>query len=142
MILAIGLAACAKQAAPPPAAEAPPPKPAQEAPPEPAGKTPTVLPPEKPQPPPAASELLSEAQLIGLSEFGAGQLFGNPDRIEMEAPAMVWRYRTESCALALFFYMDLNAKAYRVLTYEVTPEDQKVETCAGALHERKIAGAS
>lgn len=99
-------------------------------------------PPEKPAENIQAAvqdQTVSEASLVGLSEAQTEKLFGKPASVSQDPPAVIWRYAGRDCGLALFFYMDVNANAYRVLTYEAEPKERDVSSCAGALHEEKIA---
>lgn len=75
--------------------------------PEPAGPGPSP----KIAPPPQAKEL------IGLDQPAATRLFGvAPERTE-EPPATVWRYKTATCELDLYFYLDLRSGRMRTLHY-------------------------
>ncbi|MET4805270.1 hypothetical protein [Limibacillus sp. MBR-115] len=107
-----------------------------------AGAKVTTPPPEKPTKSEQATgqtQTVNEASLIGLSEAQTEKLFGKPASVSQDPPAVIWRYAGRDCGLALFFYMDVNANAYRVLTYEAEPKERDVSSCAGALHEEKIA---
>jgi hypothetical protein len=76
-------------------------------PPEPAGPglSPTV------PPPPQAKEL------IGLDQTGATRLLGAATERTEEPPATVWRYKTATCQLDLYFYLDLRSGRMRTLHY-------------------------
>lgn len=77
-----------------------------------AATTPASIPPvEAGPPPPEASEL------IGLDQPAATRLFGPAAERSEEPPATVWRYKTASCELDLFFYLDLSSGRMRTLHY-------------------------
>jgi hypothetical protein len=101
----------ARKPSPPPAIEGPAPGADGEAlamiPPEPAGPglSPTV------PPPPQAKEL------IGLDQTGATRLLGAATERTEEPPATVWRYKTATCELDLYFYLDLRSGRMRTLHY-------------------------
>jgi len=83
--------------------------------PEPAGPGPgpAVASPPKAvvAPPPQAREL------IGLDQPAATRLFGTATERTEEPPATVWRYKTSTCELDLFFYLDLRSGRMRTLHY-------------------------
>jgi hypothetical protein len=62
-------------------------------------------------------QISSEAELIGLDESGATRLLGPATEKSDEPPATVWRYKTASCELDLFFYLDLRSGRMRTLHY-------------------------
>jgi len=110
---------------------------------------PTSLPPEKPEPPKSSSAYSLEAarpfppeNLTGLSQQEARVLFGPPSIVSQDPPAEVWRYAfSQDCLLTMFFYLDVSASAWRVLTYEVDPESGNDAKCIGALYERHAASS-
>ena len=59
----------------------------------------------------------SQADLIGLDEPAATHLFGPATENSDEPPATVWRYKTASCELDLYFYFDLRSGRMRTLHY-------------------------
>lgn len=59
----------------------------------------------------------SQAELIGLDQPAATRLFGPATERSDEPPATVWRYKTASCELDLFFYLDLRSGSMRTLRY-------------------------
>jgi hypothetical protein len=66
---------------------------------------------------PAASLPPQTGELIGLDQPAATRLFGPaPERSE-EPPATVWRYKSATCELDLFFYLDLRSGRMRTLHY-------------------------
>jgi hypothetical protein len=62
-------------------------------------------------------EIPSQPELIGLDQSGAMRLLGPATEKSDEAPATVWRYKTASCELDLFFYLDLRSGRMRTLHY-------------------------
>jgi hypothetical protein len=57
------------------------------------------------------------SKLIGLDQPAAAHLFGTATEKSEVPPATVWRYRTASCELDLFFYLDLRSGKMRTLHY-------------------------
>jgi hypothetical protein len=76
-----------------------------------AGPEPAMHVPPTPAPPPRASEL------IGLDQPAATHLFGTATEKSEAPPATVWRYRTATCELDLYFYLDLRSGRMRALHY-------------------------
>jgi hypothetical protein len=137
------LVGCAEQPPPPPAETAAVPPPQQPAPKAPArvGRRPA----HKPTPPPATEGQAPEAdnealamiapepagpgpgpaavtppqakELIGLDQLAATRLLGAAAERTEEPPATVWRYKTATCELDLFFYLDLRSGRMRTLHY-------------------------
>jgi hypothetical protein len=87
-----------------------------------------MIPPEPPRPsaaPPVASPPRSPAartpqvtELIGLDQPAATRLLGSAVERAEEPPATVWRYKTTTCELDLFFYLDLRTGRMRTLHYK------------------------
>ena len=68
----------------------------------------------------------SQPELIGLDESGAMRLLGPATEKSDEPPATVWRYKTASCELDLFFYLDLRSGRMRTLHYSFKGEGAAV----------------
>jgi hypothetical protein len=68
-----------------------------------------------PSPPVAAPPQAKE--LIGLDQPAATRLFGTAAERTEEPPATIWRYKTATCELDLFFYLDLRSGRMRTLHY-------------------------
>jgi hypothetical protein len=90
-----------------------------------AGPEPAIHPPDGVTLPPRASKL------IGLDQPAATHLFGAATEQSEAPPATVWRYRSASCELDLFFYLDLRSGKMRTLHYTfkgdaVDPAQQQV----------------
>ena len=64
-----------------------------------------------------AGPLPSHVELIGLDQPAATRLFGPATERSEEPPATVWRYKSASCELDLFFYLDLRSGRMRTLHY-------------------------
>ena len=67
-----------------------------------------------------------QAELIGLDQSGALRLLGPATEKSDEPPATVWRYKTASCELDLFFYLDLRSGRMRTLHYSFKGEGVEV----------------
>jgi hypothetical protein len=77
------------------------------------GPGPTVAsPPRASVAPPAQVK-----ELIGLDQPAATRLLGTAVERTEEPPATVWRYKTATCELDLFFYLDLRSGRMRTLRY-------------------------
>jgi len=107
----------------PPAAEPAPDEPV------PGGLRPFTPPPIKPAPAkpapakPAPAPSLTLPELVGLSEEEVARLLGTADTLREEPPATVWGYQAGTCALDLFFYMDMESRNFRALAYDVSTTD-------------------
>ena len=146
MSLGIGILTCCaeKPAAPPPQTAAVPPPPCTATAAASAAAHVFPVPEHKPTPPPADDASGSDAgdealamagagiadarprcgslpprpsKLIGLDQPAAKQLFGSATEQSEAPPATVWRYRSASCELDLFFYLDLRSGKMRTLHY-------------------------
>jgi hypothetical protein len=76
--------------------------------------------PDAPSPSPrSAGPLLPQTtELIGLDQPGATRLFGPATERSEAPPATVWRYKSPTCELDLFFYLDLRSGRMRTLHYK------------------------
>jgi len=70
-----------------------------------------------PSPRPAGVAPPQLRELIGLDQPAATRLFGAAVERSEQPPATIWRYRTETCELDLFFYLDLRSGQMRTLHY-------------------------
>jgi hypothetical protein len=68
----------------------------------------------------------SQPELIGLDESATMRLLGPATEKSDEPPATVWRYKTASCELDLFFYLDLRSGRMRTLHYSFKGEGPEV----------------
>lgn len=71
-------------------------------------------------------QIPSLAELIGLDQIGAMRLFGPATEKSDEPPATVWRYKSGSCELDLFFYLDLRSGSMRTLRYSFKGDGAEV----------------
>ncbi len=77
---------------------------------------------------------MTPENLVGLDEAQVTHFLGGATDVRQAPPAVVWEYRTDTCALDLFFYMDVSDKKLRTLAYDLkTSEsnttDQPVKNC-------------
>jgi len=70
-----------------------------------------------PNPAPAGAAPPQPKELIGLDQPAATRMFGAAVERSEEPPATIWRYRTATCELDLFFYLDLRSGQMRTLHY-------------------------
>jgi hypothetical protein len=56
-------------------------------------------------------------ELIGLDEPAATRLLGEAAERTEQPPAAIWRYRTATCELDLYFYLDVRTGRMRTLHY-------------------------
>ena len=68
-------------------------------------------------PGPAVAAPVQAQDLIGLDQAAATRLLGASAERTEEPPATVWRYKTATCELDLFFYLDLRSGRMRTLHY-------------------------
>jgi hypothetical protein len=111
------------------------------------GATPAVSPPPTPirvaAAPPAPAARPFERTLAGLGTRETAALLGTPSATEDRAPARVWRYDREGCALRVFFFMDMTSHAFRALSFDMTTTQEARddnEQCFAALLERDRFG--
>jgi hypothetical protein len=71
-------------------------------------------------------QLPAQPELIGLDQSGATRLLGPATEKSDAPPATVWRYKTASCELDLFFYLDLRSGSMRTLHYAFKGEGAEV----------------
>lgn len=83
-----------------------------------------------PKPPPPSVEPRS---VVGATEGEAMKLLGAPSMIADRAPALVWEYHGQKCALSLHFYMDVNTQTYHVLTYDIAPKSVAESSCFASI---------
>jgi outer membrane biosynthesis protein TonB len=68
-------------------------------------------------PAPAVVSPPQAKELIGLDQTATTRLFGAATERTEEPPATVWRYKTATCELDLYFYLDLRSGRMRTLHY-------------------------
>jgi outer membrane biosynthesis protein TonB len=123
--------------APPTVAQRPQPIPLPERkpapPPAPAGATVAMVPPP---PAPTAARPAQPVQrhlLIGLDQQAATRLFGTATERSEEPPATIWRWRSATCELDLYFYLDLRSGQMRSLHYVFKGDAAGQEECLKSL---------
>jgi len=82
-------------------------------------------------------------KLIGMTQAEATAILGRPAAVNDEPPATIWSYRGGGCVLDVFFYMDLGARMFRVLAYEMKAnrrDAQTDRTCVGRIRAASAAG--
>ena len=73
--------------------------------------------PTIPSPAPAVVPPPQVKELIGLDQPAATRLLGAAVERTEQPPATIWRYKTATCELDLFFYLDLRSGRMRTLHY-------------------------
>jgi hypothetical protein len=73
--------------------------------------------PAGPGPSPPVAAPPQPKELIGLDQPAATRLLGTAAERTEEPPATIWRYKTATCELDLFFYLDLRSGRMRTLHY-------------------------
>ncbi len=56
--------------------------------------------------------------MVGLSQPETESLLGPPTTSSDRPPAKVWEYRTNDCALEVYFYLDVGRNAFYALHYD------------------------
>jgi hypothetical protein len=100
-------------------------------------------PPRKPRPPvPSLARLTTPAteapesldRLIGLDQSHIADVLGEPESRAEAPPATIWRYVGAHCAIDIYFYLDLQSQAMRVLHYEVRSHDLSERSAQRCYH--------
>jgi hypothetical protein len=89
-------------------------------------------------PPPATSNPVppypaQSSELIGLDQAAAVRLFGNATVKTEKPPATVWKWRSPSCGLDLYFYLDLRSGRLRSLHYVFHGDSSGQQDCLKSL---------
>ena len=98
--------------------------------------------PVKPLPAPPAAAPPQTQELIGLDQPAATRLLGVATERTEEPPATVWRYKTATCELDLFFYLDLRSGRMRTLHYAFKGADDDAGRRQDCLRELAVARGS
>lgn len=69
------------------------------------------------------------SRLVGLDQPAARRLLGTATEQSEAPPATIWRYRTATCELDLFFYLDLRSGKMRTLHYAFKGDQGGGEDC-------------
>jgi hypothetical protein len=94
-------------------------------------------------PPPGEPLAMDPDKLIGMTQAETTAILGRPVSVADLAPATVWSYRSSGCELDVFFYMDLGARMFRVLAYEmkaIRQDAQAERNCVGRIRAASAAG--
>lgn len=102
------------------------------------------VPPEKPAAPEIgdghdASPLSS---FVGMTQDEVEARLGPAQGIRESAPARVWEYRTPTCALDFYFYMDLQSQQFLVLAYDLNTADGNADDDTVSLCLQALKGAA
>ena len=100
--------------------------------------SPVARPARKPKPPAATDTSLPQtSELIGLDQPQETRLLGTATEQFVKPPAAVWRYKSATCELDLFFYLDLRSNQMRTLHYALKGdggEPASQRDCLDSLH--------
>jgi len=99
--------------------------------------------PAPPPAPPIEPLAMDPDKLIGMTQAETTAILGRPVSVADLAPATVWSYRSTGCELDVFFYMDLGARMFRVLAYEmkaIRQDAQAERNCVGRIRAASAAG--
>ncbi len=96
------------------------------------------IPPIKPVPPPRESEVAPAglAGVVGYDQDAVRDLLGDPIWVEEIPPALSWQYASDECVLRVLFFMEVTTRNFRVLSYDVTSDDDAIDVdqrCLSAL---------
>lgn len=83
-------------------------------------------------------DIVDPKALVGLDKAAISSIFGQPHRITVAQPALVWSWQTEDCEMRLFLYPDVGNQTFRALAYEISAAEERhkavvVDTCASRL---------
>lgn len=81
-----------------------------------------------PTPPPSVpaagtTQPMADFDLVGMDESQLQALMGPPSSQQDLSPGKEWLYRHGACTVDLTLYPDIKTQAYRVLSYEVTSDN-------------------
>ena len=80
-----------------------------------------------------SADAVQTAELIGLDQRAATQLFGIAAERSEKPPATIWRWRSATCELDLYFYLDLRSGQMRSLHYVFKGGATGQENCLKSL---------
>lgn len=66
-----------------------------------------------------ADRSIDPARLVGLTEQETLRLLGVPSRKADAPPAKYWQYASQRCVLRVFFFMEMDSRDFRTLSYEL-----------------------
>ena len=82
-----------------------------------------------------AASPVHRRELIGLDQQAATRLFGAAAERSEKPPATIWRWRSATCELDLYFYLDLRSGRMRSLHYVFKGDAAGQEECLKSLSE-------
>ena len=87
------------------------------------------IPPVKPVPPPREIEAAPAglASVVGFDQDAVRDLLGDPIWVQEIPPALSWQYASDACVLELLFFMEVTTRNFRVLSYDVTSDDDAID---------------
>ncbi len=87
------------------------------------------LPPVKPVPPPRGNDDVPDglASVVGFDQDAVRNLLGDPIWVQEIPPALSWQYASDACVLELLFFMEVTTRNFRVLSYDVTSDDDAID---------------
>ncbi|MEA1652683.1 hypothetical protein UAJ10_27180 [Nitrospirillum sp. BR 11164] len=88
-----------------------------------ARRTPPSPTPSQTTPAAASAAVASDVDLVGMDESQLQALMGPPSSQQDLSPGKEWLYRHGTCTVDLTLYPDIKTQAYRVLSYEVTSDN-------------------
>lgn len=88
---------------------------------------------------PPGSRTPAITELIGLDQPGARSLLGPATEQSEAPPATIWHYRSPTCELDLFFYLDLRSGKMRTLRYAFKGEPADPASRQDCLHSLIVA---
>jgi len=96
------------------------------------------IPQVKPVPPPRENEDVPAglAGVVGFDQDAVRDLLGDPIWVEEIPPALSWQYASDECVLRVLFFMEMTTRNFRVLSYDVTSDDDAIDVdqrCLSAL---------
>jgi hypothetical protein len=97
-----------------------------------------VPPPAPPRPRPPAQQQqpeLDPRRLVGLDRDATLAMLGQPSSVREQPPSTVWTYKTQGCALDIFFFMDLSTRAFRVLSTELSIDSRAADARRNCLRQ-------
>jgi hypothetical protein len=80
----------------------------------------------------------SPDELKSKAETEVAKLLGRPDATRREGTGTIWTYRSGTCSLDVYFFLDVADNQRRALSYEILPEaadDDAIQSCYRALKE-------
>jgi hypothetical protein len=97
------------------------------------GEAVAAVAPQTPQNGAMAAYPAPRQELIGLDQKAATRLFGTAAEKSEKPPATVWRWRSATCELDLYFYLDLRSGQMRSLHYAFKGGAVGLEDCVKSL---------